>query len=332
MWAKYVYDSGATAANIIDDVYLILGGETDKSNLSADANQTTTEIIATVASPWTNWDDVSATRKVLRCPVSDNGTEYKFVALNDVSSTYIRLTAFEDFDEVAHTGTKETTLNDKVGMSMLPTNGGTYYLSANATYFLIMHYYPTNDVWGNTTADHTYGSVGCFECSRAAPSLAIGDMPNWFITDTAQLWGDNDVTTRAIFYEGRDRTDTVQAPFDGNIGRLGRDNHFNRTSEYALTGLGGALALESIGDPTQYALEPIICAGSSAYGVSNSIDMQTYFGGVTEQCDIWFMPPSTVDVGSRVRIDGTTYFIFKAGMSTGTAGTAAGGKLAVPYG
>lgn len=329
MWAKYVYDSAATAANVMNDVYLILGGEETKTNLSADCNQAGTQIVADVSSPWTQWDNWTATKKILRAEVSDETGVYKFVALNDVTNTIIRLTAAADWDEVLHTGTDETVAYDKCSMTMDPSNGGTFYLAAQQEFFILMHVTSTN-VWGKSNDDPSYGSIGCFECTRGNPSLAIGDMPNWFISGTDTIWGDSDTTSYARFWQGRNNADTVVKPFDAQMARMARDRAYSDTSSYALTGVGGTTALAAIGAPVSFTAETIV-VGGSPYELTN-LECEVYLGDVSNRCDVWFMPPSTNEVGQVVRIGNSPYFIFKTGYTAATAGDSYGGKIIVPYG
>jgi hypothetical protein len=329
MWAKYVYDSAASAANILDDIYLILGGEETVSNLSVDCNQSSTEIIATTSSPWGQWDDVSTTKKILRCEVSDEPGVYKFVSLNDVSNIYIRLAAMADWVQATDTPTDETALYDKCSMTIDPTNGGTMYLAAQQEFFIMMHV-NTSNVWGSTSGDPSYGSIGCFECTRGNPSLATGDMPNWFISGTDTIWGDSDQTSYARFWKGRNNADTVVKPFDAQMARMARDRVYSDTSSYALTGVGGTTALTGIGAPVSFTAETII-VGGSPYDVAN-LECEVFLGDVSSQCDVWFMPPSTNEVGQTVRIGSNGYFIFKTGYTAGTAGDTYGGKIIVPHG
>lgn len=329
MYTKYRYNVGATFSEILDDVYLIIGGETNKANLSASCDQSLTEIISAVASPWIKYDDVSATQKVLRLEIADDSGVFKYVTLNDVSGIYIRLSAAESWDAGLDTGTKETPLIDKISMGTLVASGGTLHIAARQTFFIIMHEGSTG-ILGDAAGDPSYGSIGCFECTRDAPNLNIaGGMPNWFVGSTALLWGDSDGTQFQYFYEGRDDTDTVLVPFKADMSYTARDNAQSDTNSYSLTGLGGATALKNIGDPTQFFAHSISIGGNPQ---NAQFDANTHMGDMSARCDIWFLAPSTNDVLDRVLINEVAYILFKTGYTTATAGTEFGGKLAIPYG
>lgn len=329
MYTKYKYIAGATFSQIFNDVYLILGGETNKANLSASCDQSLTEIISIVASPWVKFDDVSATKKVLRLEIADDSGVFKFVSLNGVSSIYIRLSAAASWNEIAHTGTKETPLNDKISMGTLVSPGGTLHIAARQTFFIIMHEGSTG-IFGDAAGDPSYGSIGCFEITRDAPNLNIaGGMPNWFVGSTALLWGDADATQFLYFFEGRDNTNTILEPFKADMSYTARDNFQSDGDSYALTGLGGTTALEFIGQDTQFFAHSISVGGNPQ---NLQFDANTYMGNINERCDLWFLAPSTNDVIDIVLINDAAYILFKTGFTGATTGSVVGGKLAVPYG
>lgn len=56
MYTKYVYNAGATSDNIKNDIIAILTGETNKANLSASCNKSSTDIFSTIAAGWTSHD------------------------------------------------------------------------------------------------------------------------------------------------------------------------------------------------------------------------------------------------------------------------------------
>jgi hypothetical protein len=331
MYAKYVYTSGATDDQILDDTFEIFCGETDVNNLSAGCDTTNSVILTTYStSPWVDFDDVSATERIMRLESSDDSGVYKYVGWNHDGVDELAFTIMESWDAGTDTPTNEVAVNyDKQGMGFFPGTGGTLHIYSSTFCTIIMHE-STLNIWGQQRGDPTYGSLGIFECDRSHPSLALGDMPNWFLSSTAMVWGDADATMDATFWQGRDETDTVLTPFRGDMSYPGRDNQYSDSNSYPITGAAGSsTALTEIGADTTFGLEPLFVSGSFAVA---SQDTTTYYGNVSARCDIWMMPVGSQNCGTRVHINGLPYIVFKLGYTTSTAGAQFGGKFIVPYG
>jgi hypothetical protein len=332
MYARYVYNTSATITQIHDDVFEIFCGETTPSNLSASCDTTLTEILTTyTTSPWVDFDDVSATERIMRLESSDDSGVYKYVGWHTDGVNDLSFAIMESWDAGTDTPTNEVVHNftyENIG-TLVPASGGTIHIYSS-TFCTIVMVENHLDVWGNAGTAVNYGSVGIFECTRDHPSLALGDMPNWFRCNTAMVWGDSDTNMDAMFWQGRDETDTVLTPFRAEMMYPGRDNTYSDSDSYAVTGaLGSSTALEEIGGPTTYGLEPIIVSGSFA---QTAQDSTTYIGNVSERCDIWMMPVGSEGCGNIVHVDGLPYIVFKMGYTAATAGNQYGGKLIVPYG
>ena len=331
MYAKYVYNTSATVDQMLDDIFEIFCGETTVSNLSAGCDTVNTQILtAHSVSPWVDFDDVSASKRVMRLQLDDEPGVYKYVSLNHDGVDELAFTIMESWNNTTHVPTNEVAVNyDKEGMGFNNGLGGTMHLYGSQ-YCLIMLHQSITDIWGQGRGDPTYGSLGVFECSRDHPSLAVGDMPNWFISSTALLWGDDDTTMKASFWKGRDYLDVVQTPFTAEMTYPGRDSNYSDFNSYPVTGgLGTSTALEEIGEPTTFGLEPILIGGSPT---KTHLQATTFYGNVSSRCGIWMMPVGTQNCGSLVDVDGVAHIIFKAGYTTSTAGAIYGGKFIVPYG
>ena len=331
MYAKYVYLNTSNITQIHDDIFEIFCGEATKSNLSASCDQTNTEIITTYStSPWVDFDDVSATERIMRLESSDDTGVFKYVGWHTDGVDDLSFAIMESWDAGTDTPTNEVAHNFTYeSMRVIPGSGGTVHIYSSTFCTIVMHETVAN-LFGSNNTPQNYGSLGIFECSRDHPSLALGDMPNWFRCNTAMFWGDSDANMDAMFWKGRDETDTVLTPFRAEMNYPGRDNFHSDQSSYPITGaLGSSTALPEIGADTQYGLEPIHVGGSFANAVQQAT---TFYGNVSSRCDIWMIPVGSEDVGSLVLVDSLPYFVFKAGYTAATAGAQFGGKFIVPYG
>jgi len=333
MYAQYTYLNTATIQQIYDDIFEIFCGETTVSNLSASCDQTNTIIRTTYStSPWVDYDSATgdAAERIMRMEMDDDAGVYKTVGWHHDGVDDLAFSIMASWDTGTNVATSEVVENyDKEGIRTYPTAGGVVHIYSSQYCTVIMEQDTLSDVWGSQCGDPTYGSLGIFECTRDHPSMAVTDMPNWFISSTAMFWGDSDATMTATFWKGRDETDTVITPMTAEMGYQGRDNMYSDSNSYAITGIGGTTALEEIGDDTQFYLETIVVGGSNSVA---TYDCTTYYGDVSSRCDIWMMPPSTQNVGDLVHIGANAYIVFKAGYTAATTGTIIGGKFIVPYG
>lgn len=331
MYAKYVYLNTSNITQIHDDIFEIFCGETVVGNLSASCDTTNSKIIATeTTSPWVDFDDVSATERIMRLESSDDTGVYKYVGWHTDGVDDLSFAIMSSWDAGTDTPSDEVVHNFTYeNMRVVPASGGTVHIYSSTFCTIIMHQ-TVGDLWGNVTTAANYGSLGIFECSRDHPSLALGDMPNWFRSCTAMFWGDSDANMDAIFWKGRDYLNVVQTPFTAEMCYPGRDNAYSDTNSYAVAGgLGVATALEDIGALTTFGVEPILVGGSP---IVTGYQATTFYGNVSSRCDVWMIPVGTQDCGSLVDMNGKAYIVFKAGYTAATAGAIYGGKFIVPYG
>lgn len=173
MYAKYVSQSGASRANVVADIVAILSGTTDKTTLSADCVQASTEIIATgTAAGWTVHDATVGTNKqVIKAPFADDATKHKYLLLDfNTNTSYLYINGFEDWDATAHTGTNQldpTVTYYHHQYANVASYEMTFHISASARHMIILTYQ-------GTTRKGTYSSAGqgpsgIFERSRMLP-------------------------------------------------------------------------------------------------------------------------------------------------------------------
>lgn len=136
MLAKYVWLSGATQAQMLDDICKLFAGATI-SSLSASCDKVNSQILAdTLPNNWAVFDAAaSASAKVLRSANSD-GVSYKYAHLSYASNT-LSLTSYESWNASTHVGTNQAFRSTATGLTIsvstaFATTGGTLYLYATS--------------------------------------------------------------------------------------------------------------------------------------------------------------------------------------------------------
>ena len=174
MYTTYAYIAGATAANILADVVLLLTGTTNKATLSASCSQAGTSIDASVSvAGWTVYDASAGTNaQCLRAPVADNGSQYKYLVIDTNSAGYILQKGYETWNSGTHAGTNLIYDSDVVGYSqrLLVASGGTLYISANVRHCFMWSL--QGGVYGSSTIQ---GPTGILERSRLSPWDTVGN-------------------------------------------------------------------------------------------------------------------------------------------------------------
>ena len=178
MYAKYDYVAGATLANIMNDINLIITGETNINNLSASCVKSTTEIVAAVAAGWVLHDALAGTnKKCYKAPLADDATKFKYMVLDFNSSGYLKTTIYESWDATSHTGTNLCYYSDQYsyGQKIDTTTGGTMYVFASARFAVFAS---NTNQWSGS-----YGPTGVVERTRDLPfdTVAAGYPPFGFI-------------------------------------------------------------------------------------------------------------------------------------------------------
>ena len=167
MYTVYRYSSGAEEQDILDDIVAILTGETDVSYLSSSCDKPNTTITSTVAAGWAVHDIApgyaTGVGCVIKAPVADDATAFKYVGLRFIKSTgafYVYI--YEDWDNVAHSGTNGSNTVSEVGGNQLRVEPniddmtrGNFYLSASLRHIALYSYYlsGTTHYWGCSTGN-----------------------------------------------------------------------------------------------------------------------------------------------------------------------------------
>jgi hypothetical protein len=133
MYLKYTYAAGSTAENIVADILKVITGTTDKTLLSANCVQASTEIISTTPAGWALFDNVNALNPVISAPCAD-GVTTKYVQITG-STTQIYLKGYESWNATTHVGTNlcyNSNSSSSGYVSINATSGGVFYLFSSA--------------------------------------------------------------------------------------------------------------------------------------------------------------------------------------------------------
>lgn len=292
MYATYYYSAAATQANILSDLVAILTGETDKNNLSASCNKTSTTITATVPAGWTLHDGSSGTnKKVIKALYQGSSTEYKYLEINVYSTTRFTVQMYETFNNSTHTGTNKTSNADATYDQYLDlTNGGKIYLFANARYCALV---AETASWG----DDSYGGI--------ALATEFSPLCPWAAGYPAAAL----LMTGACFY-GYEGAYLIRAKATTNADVL------SGTSYWGTIGDNGQLT-NSYGFPSGVTMKvydnsnnpfvpffPIFLMKPATYSMP--------IGDVSARADIWVAPLSMFNNLEETTKAGTTYIAVKA--------------------
>ena len=211
MYASYYYSASSTAADILADVVAILTGETNKANLSASCNQTSTSIDASVnVAGWSVYDASAGTNaQCLRAAVADNASQYKYLVIDTNTAGYIFTKVYEDWNSTTHTGTNLAGYSAIAAYAQRVnvTSGGRLEIYATVRCCLLFSY--QNNAWGSSTGSAWTGIV---ERTRKSPwdTVANGYPPFMFINGitvsyeprTLSATGTDLTTSYAVTYLG----------------------------------------------------------------------------------------------------------------------------------
>lgn len=159
MFAKIQYTTTTwTSANVFADMIKILTGETNLANLSAnvDAGNSYINTSSRVAG-WASHDVVNSTTTVIKAPVADNGSQYKYVKLTLVTNN-ISAILYEDWNATTHVGTNPTAATTTLHASS-PGSSLTVEISASVRHFAVATRATANSVLST-------GPHGVFEHTR----------------------------------------------------------------------------------------------------------------------------------------------------------------------
>lgn len=175
MFAKYSYLAGASQANIMNDVVLMLTGTTDKTLLSASCNQANTEILATYEpAGWILHDAAAGTNaKVIKAPCVGDAAQFKYVKITtNVSAGTIQTGLWESWNEVTHIGTNLASTSETANCGQRWATGapGSLYISASAGRIVL---YGASSA-GNGCAQTNGSCSGVIEADRGFNWCGVG--------------------------------------------------------------------------------------------------------------------------------------------------------------
>lgn len=337
MFATIEWQQNATLNNVLQDITDVITGETDVSNLSADVVQGNSEISVSIStSPWTLHDDVAGGHKQIRCQQTDSGV-FKHIGLHHKSDTLANamysISCMDDWNNVTHAGTDITGPDysfNQVGARQ-DIAAFQYYLYADEFMIYILPHSDFDRVGNSEGANVKQTGIGTWEVDRTNPSMAIGDMPNWFIGSTGIFGGDTNTKTRfASFWQGRDTEGAIAKPMTSYGGVACRGQYNWSTEKYNST-INACLCPADVSGANRYAVEHLIMM-SSGFDAPTNVNVGTYLGSVSARSNIWALPEGSQPVLSVMNYNGLNYVILKAAHDTGTTGLNPGFKVMVPNG
>ncbi|MBF0191619.1 MAG: hypothetical protein HQL99_10855 [Magnetococcales bacterium] len=286
MRADYKYLAGATAANILDDLVAILTGETNVANLSSSCNKGLTSIESLIPAGWTLHDGAAgANAKVIKAPLADDATRFKFVEVNTNTAGSIITKVFEDYNATTHAGTNLCYTSDVANSNQrVSTNtAGTIHMFSSARFLMLAGM--ANGQWGSGT---NAGPSGCFERTRqcAWDTVSAGWPPFLFCNLGDLAATSNGLSAYAPRYMDRVQATLsgLSAPLYGFTGPFGSDGSNSQLSVFKmfaqLNGIDQRVPDESGGYVTPFF--PI--------SFLNYATMPEPYGEISSVCEIWALP------------------------------------------
>lgn len=321
MFAKYEYQAGSSLANIMSDIVALLTGETVVANLSTDCVDANSYIFSTVAAGWTVYDSIAGTNAQCLRALNLDGSTYKYLVidLNTANKMYGKV--YQSWDSGAHTGTNLSYNSDSTSQGCQKidtTGGGVLYIGASARYAVFNSY--AGGIWGVNSAG-VYAPTGIFERTRAAAwdTTGAGYPPYVYLTGyfTEVSWaGFADTAGASVITSPR-------------IKGLSGD----------LTGINAGLdACTEFGAGAGQAAYPIKDSQPTARGFDSALNLKHFMheiavvrkGQALKAGKLYGLYMTTTSYGSaadEITFNSAQYFVMTCGTS---AGTGAGGRLAVP--
>ena len=293
MYAVYKYLNGATQANVLADLVAILTGTTDVQTLSSSCDKASS-LITTALTPagWAVHDAAvpTANTMVLKAPIADNPSQFKYMWLSTNISGYFENRLYEGWNATAHSGTNMAyndssynSYSQRVNFAF--ASGGFLYISASNRHMLI-HSMSSGSTIGSASVT---GPSGCVEYTRWSPwdTVSNGYLPVGSINSGGLQLGGN-------IYLPRIRTTS------------GTDSTTMYGYTYALTSTLPNSKISDASGSLIIPLVPIIVSGSGGNG--------WFLGGnISELANIWHGPTSYGSMLDEFSLGtGTTYVIFSS--------------------
>ncbi|MBF0212378.1 MAG: hypothetical protein HQM00_02300 [Magnetococcales bacterium] len=172
MFANYAYQSGASKANILNDLVLLATGTTDKTLLSSDCDQANTTITSTDAAGWSVYDSSAGTNaKCLRAPLADDASSYKYIVIDTNTTGELYLGVYDDWNPATHAGTNLAHYSRTAGYGQRWTASGAGNILVHATerHLVLL------GIYGATVGGASnIAPCGCLERSRVGSWDVVG--------------------------------------------------------------------------------------------------------------------------------------------------------------
>lgn len=341
MFAEYHYNDTPTPANVFQDIIDILTGETDTGNLSADCD-TGNSVINTdyTTSPWVVHDAATdlSDKQIIKTTQTDSG-DVKYLGIRMTTGTTpkpIVFSVMSAWDAGTNVGTNFFELPTIMGCAFQELETGQIWIYADEFSICMMQVEEIGQ-YGNEPvgSSSSYGTILIGEHMRG-PSTQIGDQPNWFVANTANIAGPQHASNFIGYaWSGRNMSTSnvlsLQTPFSMGLGIWGRNMNNNSGTYLDFHSTLGQAQARAVVDGTVQYLPQRIIAGAIGYPSPN-LDA-TACQDVSARCDIWALPDGSVAVGSLMNFNGKKYKIWKGGFTTNTTGTSVGNcKIMIPHG
>lgn len=322
MYATLAYNTtdANSANNLMADIVKVLTGTTDKTQLSSSLNQVGTSIISTVAGGWAMHDDVSAIKKVIKAPISDDPSKFKYVVFEVVSSAYILFEFYKSWNNVAHTGVRYRryldTVEQPVGAYNTANTAG-YAFSAGQQSGNIFVSSSTNHIAIQGTYNTGVSTIGMSlfsERTRMSPwdTVANGYDP---IIYTA-------TSSHGLSY-------TSQKSINSPVGPLSSSSDYDFSSAHNNMGMMHlSTSVSATANAPSYTQQNIAIPDTILNGAKASViplisfgchSMQYgHFGGeISSKCSI-YLCPSTGQHNDLITVGGVNYRIWSGNGSAGS--------------
>ncbi|MBF0436441.1 MAG: hypothetical protein HQL77_13835 [Magnetococcales bacterium] len=291
MFAKYVYNGGATAANITIDIVKILTGETNLANLSAQCNTAKSYITSTIAAGWSVHDASAGTNAQCLKAATYDGLGYKYATIsNDGTLLYMKVYGY--WNAATHAGSYLSYSSDisnycqKVDL----TNGGIVWIGSSARFIFMLSHLPATNTWGSSTGA---SPMALLEYTKIMP---------WY--DNASFKGTFGFTSffTGLIYPGQTKRRT--------------NGMWEISGSYSLQVMGmfgnpasqiGTTYQDFVFDGTNltFSMGPLY-----VYGNPNGGDtISGYHGDITSLADIWAIQGSTGCIEDTFTYNGNTYIM-----------------------
>ena len=309
MYCRYVYNT-ASANTLLTDLTTLLTSTTTPTLTSLTSCVSANSVITTQYSQagWTVHDNPDANSVVLKAPVFDIATKFKYLYLSVATAGYLMIRLFDGWDATAHTGTYpavtsgvSAAASTTYDLAIVLNTQATIYISASPRAIAL---------WGLIGTTNS-GVYGCFERSR----VGAWDTPANAFCNYAQFK-----------YNGGHTY-----PYLINASQAGQPKSFNVDVGYSSVwgemtsdGIYGAFADDTRANNASAVNSRCFCLNQNVTG-SNSLLGNSYpltrvnssaqktlaneCGSLSDVSNFYVLPYATGNVEDTINASGTTYIL-----------------------